>query len=203
MLKKLLLLIALFFLVTPSAMAQIRTSGVSNVASSESAYTLNGKFDAKGNLLPSKKGEKTSALFSVYVKSTRFYNKKLTNFRRLEELAITSNAKAIDLLFDKSLPPRLEYLDKTGTWHKLTVGKITYCDAYFISFKIDASYLKPLKDATALRIVFPYITNGTKETDNPYGIYLKKTLQDDSKVAYISYPLPLSLREEWQQVLNS
>lgn len=207
MLKKLTLLLSLCLLFHSSAaMAALRSTKAGNVTTMESAYTYQQPVGDAGQLLPAATTvtkQPLTNVFSIYVKSTRFYNRKFTHYQSLQELAITSNTKAIDLLFDDSLPPRLEYQLTDGTWQTLSLGKIPYSDAYFISFKVDEQMVAPLAAAKALRIVFPYITNGPSETDNPEKTYFKKALNSDSTVAYATYPLPLQLVQEWQTVLTA
>lgn len=211
--KKLLLSI-LFILLSASqlASAEIRQTENGSVVAAESAFTYKQPVLTSSDNTNNSSADKSTVpkfddIFSVYVKSTRFYDNKKTHFSALQELDVTSHTKTIDLLFDKKLPPKIEYT-KDGRLQTLPLKKITYVNQYFISFKVDPAKLAPLRNAEKVELVFPVITNGSNvgykkdKQKKLTPIYVKKSLENDSTITYVRYTIPAQIINEWQDALN-
>lgn len=204
--KILFVLLLLFFIVPLKANAEIRQSEVNNTVAMESAFTY--KEPLSDNSPAQTTAVKTADIFSIYVKSTRFYNRSKTNFRAHIELDITSKTELIDLLFDKDCPPKIEYI-KDGQTHVLPLKKVYYNDQYFISFKLKSADLDALYTADAVNVIFPVITNGSNvdykkdKNGQMQKIYVKQSLEKTSTTIEKSYTIPHSIIAEWQKVLTS
>ncbi|WP_196603669.1 hypothetical protein [Pectinatus haikarae] len=210
--KILLFLFLVLFYVPTSAHAEIRQTESGNVVARESAFTymqapepLPDAASAGTNKPSSVKPEN---IFSVYVKTTRFYNRSKTHYRLLRELSLTSHTESVDLLFDKDQLPKIEYT-KDGSTKTLPLKKVTYTNSYFMSFKVTPDLLTPLYDADKVEVVFPEIVNGSNvgytkdKKGNKKPHYQKKDLKKDSILTEQRYELPKNLIAEWQLVLSS
>ncbi|WP_196590797.1 hypothetical protein [Pectinatus frisingensis] len=212
--KKIFLAVMFSFLIIfpQSVNAEIRQTENGTVIAKESAFTYSQPASVSEkkpvDVSNSKKQAAKENIFSIYVKSTRFYNRNKINFRAHQELDVMSNSKTIDLLLDSKLPPRIEYT-KAGLVKKLMLKKISYNDQYFISFKIKPVELIPLYDADKVEIVFPVITNGTnisyqKDKNGEWKqVYVKKELEKSSQISEVRYVIPRQIVGEWQDVLNA
>ncbi|TCS78675.1 hypothetical protein [Pectinatus cerevisiiphilus] len=217
--KTLLFLFFLLLFMPLTTHAEIRQTENGTVTARESAFTYlqpvsanDTQPPAENNNTANKKNSSTvkpENLFTVYVKTTRFYDRHKNHFRELDELSLTSHNQGTDLLFDKDLPPKIEYT-KDGITQTLPLKKISYNNQYFISFKIKHDSLTPLYTADKVEIVFPVITNGShirhvkdKKTGKEKTFYSKQSLKEDSTVIEKRYTLPPEIINEWQQVLTA
>lgn len=207
--KKILSLFLLLLLLSPiTAHAEIRQSENGTVTSRESAFTYIKPIESVPTEANDKNAGKPEKIFTVYVKTARFYNRTHSNYRELEQLIFTSHTQKIDLLFDKDCPPRIEYT-KNGALKTLRLKKVYFTNQYFMSFKIKRTDLNDLYDADKVEIIFPHIINGSNigyvkdKKGNKKPVYVKQELDGDSVVEELRYTVPRNIVNEWQKVLSA